>query len=283
MKRQRGHPFWSRPRAYRRRSSQALAITLSCLLVLSGCGGGGEEGGGSAAGGDRVTSPAPAVVSCEGEIFIEAPVEAIDIGLQTLTLLDLTVHIDDQTQFNDVELADLMVGDYVDMRGFVDDGGALVVSCLELETLRDEVELRGPADAGGISSSQLFILGVEVQFSAATVFEDGELTQNEFFSQLQPGDLVAVRGQLGSIRAEEVEFDDSADDPGDEVVGRSSSDFNDYDDDDDFSQPLLDLDDDGGAPPPPPPPPPPFQDDDDDDGSSDDDDDDGSSDDEDDD
>ena len=178
-------------------------------------------------------SPAPAVATCAGEIFIQAPVEAIDSGLKTLTLLDLTFHIEDQTQSNHFELADLAAGDHVDLRGSVDDEGDLVASCLELERLLGEVELRGPVDATGIPSSRLFILGVEIRIGASTLFEGGELTQEEFLAQLQPGDLLAVTWKLGSIHAEAVEFDVNAYGPSDDVVG--GSDFTDYYDDDDGS------------------------------------------------
>ena len=237
MKRQRSHPFSSRLRKCGWGCNPALAFILSCLLAVSGCGSGGEEGG------DVFASPAPAVPTCAGEIFIQAPVEAKDSSLKTLTLLDLTFHVEDQTRLSHFELSDLVAGDHVDLRGFVDDEGDLVASCLELETLRGEVELRGPVDATGIPSSRLYILGVEIDIGAGTLFEGGELTQEEFFAQLQPGDLLEVTWKLGSIHAEAVEFDDNAYGPSDDVVG--GSDFTDHDDDDDdFDVLFLDLDDD---------------------------------------
>lgn len=101
---------------------------------------------------------------------------------------------------------------------------------------RDEVELRGPVDAGGIAAPRLSILGVEIQTDANTVFEQGRLTQTTFFAQVQSDDLVEIEGQLqadGSIRAEEIEFDDNIDDFAD--------DGNDFDDD---GSAVIDLDDD---------------------------------------
>ena len=169
-------------------------------------------------------SPAPAVATCAGEIFFQAPVEAADSSLKSPSLLDLTFHIEDRTQFNHFELADLAAGDHVDLRGFVDAEGDLVASCLELETLRGEVELRGPVDATGIPSSRLYILGVEIGIGAGTLFEGGELTQEEFFAQLQPGNLLAAKRKLGSIHAEVVEFDDTPYGPSDDVVGGSDDD-----------------------------------------------------------
>ena len=60
---------------------------------------------------------------------------------QILILRGLAIHIDDQTQLNDLELADLMVGDYVDVRGFIDKDGAVVANCLEFEVPRDEADV----------------------------------------------------------------------------------------------------------------------------------------------
>ena len=240
MKRQGGRHFASRLWECRQGFNPALAFILSCLLAVSGCGSGGEEGG------DKAASPAPAVATCAGEIFIQAPVEAVDSSLKTLTVLGLTVHIEVQTHFNHFELADLAAGNQMDLRGFVDDDGDLVASCLELETPRDEVELRGPVDPAGIPSSRLYILGIEIRIGAGTLFEGGELTQEEFFARLQPGDVLAVKRKLGSIHAEAVEFDDTANGHSDRAVG--GSDFSDYDDDDDDFDPLfvaLDDDDDG--------------------------------------
>jgi hypothetical protein len=131
------------------------------LLTLGGCGGGNDGSGNSdgTAVHEDGRGPVPVVASCEGDIFIQAPVEALDV--QALTLLDLTIEVDDQTRFNDLTLADLAAGDDVDMRGFVDVDDVIVASCLEREeTARDKVELRGPVDENGIAESSLFILGL---------------------------------------------------------------------------------------------------------------------------
>ena len=216
-----------------------LTVLLACSFTFSGC--------------DGSTSHAhPVATRCEGEIFVEAPVQATDVNAKTLTLLDLAVRVNDYTRFDDVRLTDLAVGDFVDVHGFVTADGAVVATCLEREPERHEVELRGPVDVGGINAPRLFIVGIEIQTDASTVFEDGRLRQAAFFAQVQPDDLLEVEGQLqadGSIRADEIEFDSDVDFD-DDGSG-------DVDDDDDGSR---DDDNDGSS-------------DDDDDGSSDDDDD----------
>ena len=226
-----------------------LTVLLACSFTFSGC--------------DGSTSHAhPVATRCEGEIFIEAPVQATDVNAQTLTLLDLAIRVNDYTRFDDVRLTDLAVGDFVDVHGFVTADGAVVATCLEREPERHEVELRGAVDVGGITAPRLFIVGIEIQTDAGTVFEDGRVRQAAFFAQVQPDDLLEVEGQLqadGSIRADEIEFDNDVNFDDDDPSGDVDDDDGDFDDDDGSSD---DDDDDGSS-----------DDDDDDDGSSDDDDD----------
>ena len=203
------------------------ALGLTVLLTFVGCDGG-------------VSQAHPVATRCEGEIYIEAPVQATDVDTYILTMLDLAVRVNDRTRFDDVHLKELAAGDFVEVHGFVTVDGAVVATCLERETERHEVELRGPVDAGGIAESKLFVLGVEIQTDASTEFEDDRLRQATFFAQVQPDDLIEVEGQLqadGSIRADEIEFDFDADGSGDD------DDDGDFDDDDDGSS---DDDDDGG-------------------------------------
>lgn len=210
-------------------SALGLTVLLACSFMFSGC--------------DGSTSHAhPLATRCEGEIFIEAPVQATDVNAQILTLLDLAIRVNDYTRFDDVHLSGLAVGDFVDVHGFVTADGAVVATCLEREPERHEVELRGPVDVGGIAAPRLFILGIEIQTDANTVFEDGRLRQAAFFAQVQSDDLVEVEGQLqadGSIRADEIEFDDDVEFDDEDDDGRAFD--NDEDDDDDFD------DDDGSS------------------------------------
>lgn len=213
------------------RSALGLTVRLACLFTFAGCDG-------------SVSQAHPVATRCEGEIFIEAPVQAADVDTRTLTLLDLAVRANDRTRFDDVHLSGLAVGDFVEVHGFVTADGAVAASCLERESGPYEVELRGPVDMGGIAAPRLFILGIEIRTDANTVFEDGQLRQAAFFAELQPDDLIEVEGQLqtdGSIRADEIEFDDSVGGFG----GGDDDDDGDPGDDDDDND--IDIDDDDGA------------------------------------
>ena len=102
MNSQRGPLLLGRSTCSWSRSFLGLTLLLIALLALGSCGGGGDESSSGATD--------PVVASCQGAIFIQAPVEAIDVNSQTLTLLGLTIHVDDFTRFHDANLADLAVG-----------------------------------------------------------------------------------------------------------------------------------------------------------------------------
>lgn len=237
MKSQRTPLLSGRSRYQWFRSALGLTVLLVCLLTFGGCDGG--------------TSHAhPVATRCEGEVFIEAPVQATDVNAQILTVLDLAIRVNDRTRFDDVRLTELAVGDFVEVHGFVTVDGAVVATCLEREAEHHEVEFRGPVDAGGIAAPRLFVLGVEIQTDANTVFEDELLRQAAFFAQVQADDLIEVEGQLradGSIRAAEIEFDGDVDFDDDDGSGDDDDDDDgrtfDSDDDDDGSS--RDDDDDG--------------------------------------
>jgi len=240
------------------RPALALTVLLACVLTFAGCDG-------------SVSQAHPVATRCEGEIFIEAPVQGTDVDTHILTLLDLAIRVNDRTRFDDVHLTGLAVGDFVEVHGFVTADGAVVATCLEREAGYHEVELRGPVDVDGIAAPRLFVLGIEIHTDVNTVFEDGRLRQATFFAEVRSDDLIEVEGRLqadGSIRADEIEFDDNdggfdADDDDGGVPDDDDGDIdddNDIDDDDGGDSDDDDDDDDGGN--------------DDDDGSGDDDDDD---------
>ena len=235
MKSQRTSPLSGRWRCQYFRSALGLTVLLACSLTFSGCDG-------------SVSQAHPVAAPCEGEIFIEAPVQATDVDTHILTLLDLAIRVNDRTRFDDVHLTDLAVGDFVDVHGFVAADGAVVATCLEREAERHEVELRGPVDADGIIAPRLFILGIEIQTDANTAYEDGRLRQAGFFAQVQSDDLIEVEGRLqvdGSIRAYEIEFDDDVDfDDDDGSVNDDDDDGRAFDSDDDDDNGDFDDDDD---------------------------------------
>jgi hypothetical protein len=162
-----------------------------------------------------------------GVLGIQAPVQAVDPAAGTLTLLGILVRVDENTRFEDqsddgeriLDLADLNVGDGLEVRGYEDPAGSheVTATLLEREDDDDEVELLGFVET--LADPEFFILGVTILTTPETEFDD--LGRDEFFAQGE-GRLVEVEGQLSGdvLVAEEVELADGgeggSDDDGDD-------------------------------------------------------------------
>ncbi|HEX7062343.1 MAG TPA: DUF5666 domain-containing protein [Woeseiaceae bacterium] len=149
--------------------------------------------------------------------FIRITSTVDSVGTDRLTVLGIEVRISSGTRMEDKSdadlepftLADLAVGDYVEVRGFEDAEG-VVATLLEREDPDDEVELRGFVDS--VAPPDLVILGVTVHTDGGTQFRDlndAPIDAATFFGQAE-GRLVEADGFLGNgtIVADEVELED---------------------------------------------------------------------------
>jgi Domain of unknown function (DUF5666) len=135
-------------------------------------------------------------IESTGSIRIEGDVEQLNASQQTLTVLGVTIAIRPQTDLRDQSsaeidpftFADIVVGDRIEMRGFLD-GSAIVASQLDREDTRPEARLRGRVTAKNAGASQIDILGTTVTGDAATQYQ-GAANQTAFFSTTQVGDFV---------------------------------------------------------------------------------------------
>lgn len=151
-----------------------------------------------------------------------AVIDSVDSAAGSFVILDITVKVDELTRIEDksdarvepLEVGDLNVGDYVEVRGdeFPAGSGEILATILEREDPDTETILQGfVEDADGVS--RLSILGVTVGTSAGTIFRDENdvlISGAEFFNRLEVGDLVKAEGlESGdaTITAEEVEFE----------------------------------------------------------------------------
>lgn len=150
-------------------------------------------------------------------VELAAPVEAVNTAQSSLTLLGVTVRTTPLTRFEDhgslelqrFSLADLRVGDWVELRAYSDASG-LVASLLDRDDADDGIEVRGPASA--VTPPGLRIAGVSVTTDAQTEFRDSNgvsITAATFFAAA-PGREVKVRGtQVGNtVLAERAEIED---------------------------------------------------------------------------
>ena len=150
-------------------------------------------------------------------VRISAPVEAVDVAAGTLRALGVTIVVDATTRKEDKESDDqffsldsLRVGDWVEVRGYPDPQGSGRVNATRIERKdpEDEVELRGRA--GSLQAPRFQILGVGVETTPATEFEDQDsrIDSATFFARAD-GQVVEVDGQWNgtSLTAREAEIE----------------------------------------------------------------------------
>ena len=156
-----------------------------------------------------------------GNIRVTSQVDSVDTAAGTLVVLGITVKVDPMTRFEDksdtddesFSMADIRVGDYVEVRGaeFPASSGQLLARRLEREDADDRSIVQGPVSA--VAAPNLTILGVTVQTGPGTEFEDREdlsISSGTFFGQVASGDMVKARGiVIGDqvLDADEVEFE----------------------------------------------------------------------------
>ncbi|MDP2324168.1 MAG: DUF5666 domain-containing protein [Gammaproteobacteria bacterium] len=158
-------------------------------------------------------------------VRVTALVDSVDSAAGTLVVLGITVNVDAMTRLEDksdadlhsFSLANLSVGDYVEVRGaeFPVASGRLLARRLEREDVESRSIVQGPVTA--VESPALEVFGVTVQTGSSTEFEgrtDNSLSPAEFFAMVAVGDLVKARGSVIAdrvIQAEEVEFESEDD------------------------------------------------------------------------
>ncbi len=162
---------------------------------------------------------------------IEGQVQAIDVDASTITVLDVVFEVNEHTKMKDdsdshdrfFNLADLSVGDTVEVKGFIDSNGHNIATKLtrDNEDAGGEIELKGTVSA--IENFSFIVVEVWVQTDINTDFEGlhgDHLSQQAFFEQLQDGMLVEVKGHIVEshfialkveIKKNDVEGDDDED------------------------------------------------------------------------
>lgn len=159
------------------------------------------------------------------DIEVSSVIDAIDTNAQTFSVFGITFSVNDMTRFEDNEdgasqtfsLSNLSVGDFIEVSGYEDANGVLIASKIEREDDdEDETEIEAPVTS--IGSNSFTVLGVTVQTDTETEYEiddEDDVSQAEFFAQLEVGDFVEVEGTstaAGTLLAEEVSIEDSDND-----------------------------------------------------------------------
>lgn len=163
--------------------------------------------------GNGVLVAAACEIQSTGAVRTEWEIESIDLANSTVTVLGINWKIRSTTELEDdsdadvdpLTLADLSIGDLVQVRGYKE-GADLIASRLERDEPQDEAELRGPVTAvtpGG--SFDFAILGIGIRSDGLTLhFDENEMliTQAEFLARLTTGVFVEARWDLFSGTAD---------------------------------------------------------------------------------
>lgn len=150
---------------------------------------------------------------------IEARVDSVDAAVNKLVVLGIDVTVNATTRVEDkgdqrvpmFNLGSIVAGDFVEVRGaeLPAESNDVVASRLERRRPEDEVRLRGVVDT--VSSPSFTILGVTIQTTAGTEFEnsgEGSISADDFFTDAV-GRSVEAKGTVsgGVFTAREVEFE----------------------------------------------------------------------------
>jgi hypothetical protein len=160
----------------------------------------------------------------QSDVRLTGNVEAVDVTAGTVTLGGVPVRVNSSTRIEDKSdtqlqpfgLADIRVGDFLEVRAQIDTDGQYTATRLERDEpdrgdFEIEDELRGVITT--VSGTQFSVLGFTVQTDAATEFRDlnrNRITQAQFFAQMLVGQSVKVEGVLSgtTLLAREVELED---------------------------------------------------------------------------
>jgi hypothetical protein len=129
----------------------------------------------------------------------------------------LTTRFEDKRdpRVDPLTVGDLGTNDYIEVRGqeLPAGSGELAATLLERDDPREETELRGFVEAGGVNRPRLTILGVTVETDAFTQYRDANeqpMLADDFWAGVAEGTLVDAKGtETGdtTLLAEELELE----------------------------------------------------------------------------
>lgn len=135
------------------------------------------------------------------------------VGIPIITTSG-TLFDDERDDLDSFDLSNVVAGDFVEVRGYVDSSGNVVALRIDRED-NDDVILQGPVQGVDPVSQSFTILGVLIPVNSNTEFEDendSPIGLSDFFNQVQSGDLLKVKDDSDGDDtridiADEVEFE----------------------------------------------------------------------------
>ncbi len=137
-----------------------------------------------------------------GTLLIAGPISELDASRRMVTVLGTSFSVRDTTTFDDASgFADLNTGDLVNVQGHVD-GLSYVVSGLEIEDDESSPAVRGPITSIDRANLKVSVMNTEVSFNSEQtqigVGDDRELTVDEFFDTIRPGNFIEAKWGQGA-------------------------------------------------------------------------------------
>jgi hypothetical protein len=137
-------------------------------------------------------------VETEKNVRFEGNLTSVNSGAGSMTLNGVAVTTFAGTSYRDssssamspLGLADLVVGDHLQVYGFIDGTGKVIASQVERFNVSAVAILQGPVSSINVGTSQLTILGVIVSSQPGAVFFKGTTsfaTFSSFAAQITPG------------------------------------------------------------------------------------------------
>ena len=153
------------------------------------------------------------------KIKIQATLSAVDTPPGTVSFnfnaTDVTIRvnvgteIEDDSTGHDLLLADLSVGNFVEMEGFAESSG--VINAVQIKRVDpDEIRIVASLENFDGIAMSVDLLGIEFDLTAAS-FEDGNdnsLSASEFFDALVAGDFITIKDDDSNAVFDKAELDD---------------------------------------------------------------------------
>ncbi|MDQ7054518.1 MAG: DUF5666 domain-containing protein [candidate division KSB1 bacterium] len=141
------------------------------------------------------------------------------IGPDTLVVEGTTFWVDSNTTIQDreenmIQLADLKVGDFVEVKGLVRDDGKIWALRIKMDDdsgFENEVEIKGPIQV--LTDSSLTVSGMEFWVDTNTVVKREDYDAPIGFSALEVGAVVEVEGEYrsdGRLWASKIKLEESS-------------------------------------------------------------------------
>lgn len=126
-------------------------------------------------------------IEYESHILLEGNATAVSSAGGTVTLLGKTVSVTATTELKDgsiaeihlFSLADIAIGDHLEVSGYLDTGGAIIATRIERKDASSQVVVQGPVSAF-VATTSMTILGITVDTSTTSVSNYKQLDGTSF-------------------------------------------------------------------------------------------------------